>query len=290
MKKYILLLLVVSVFWGCQNVKNVVTTVDGINKNRETPEYDTEKSRRIAEMPDISEFFGEDEMSEDKYSSSLWNVNSKSLYGDGRASRIGDIVFIVINEESNADLNYTHGKQGYTDYVPEENLLDETALSETAADSASTDEERRRRPDAEEVIAKKAKPEAGDYNATAASSRATSFSGKIAVRVEAIDKYGNLYLKGSKTTLLNNELVTLEVSGYARKEDISIQNSIDSSNIENMEFTYNGAMYVGEPRVTNIGDNQKGLNDGEQEITENNLQQVKETKPKKRKIWPFGSF
>jgi flagellar L-ring protein precursor FlgH len=293
-KKYLIVLVLISTVLGCQNVKNVVTTVDGIDKNRETPEYDTEKSRRMAEMPDISVFFTEEEMPEDKYSSSLWNVDGKSLYGDGRASRIGDIVFIIINEESNANLGYTHGKTGYTDYVPEENVLPEGVTEEDVAaleESTLTEEERRRRPDAAEALAaRRPRPESQDYNATAASSRATSFSGKMAVRVEAVDKYGNLYLKGTKTTLLNNELVTLEVSGYARKEDISLENTIDSSSIENMEFTYNGAMYVGEPKVTNIGDNQRNLTDETGEVTEAILQPTEDSQPKKRKIWPFGSF
>lgn len=264
-KEYVIVFLITLVLAGCQQAKNVLTTVDGVDKNRETPEYDTEKSRRMAEMPDISVFFEEEEMPEDKYSSSLWSVDGKSLYGDGRASRIGDIVFIVINEEASADLSYTNNASGYTDYVPEENLLPEGAETEidgeaaenTAANSTVATQGRRPAQTQNGTASRRPRPDSTSYNATGTSNRATSFTGRVAVRVEAVDRFGNLYLKGTKTTLLNNEVVTLGISGYARKEDISMENTIDSSSIESLEFTYNGAMYVGKPQVTNIGDNKK---------------------------------
>ncbi|TDT71802.1 flagellar basal body L-ring protein FlgH [Hypnocyclicus thermotrophus] len=257
LNKIIILFLIVIVA-SCTNTNpliNTAATVKGLNKNSETAEYPTEKASRIAEMPDISVFFPEDENKSKDETNSLWNIEQNSLYSDGRANKKGDILFILINEEATAKLTYSNAKTGFTNYRP----VDDKIAKETTSTSQATNPRDKNiaKDKIEETTDTTPKPDSNSFDGTGDQSRGASYTGKIAARVEDVDKYGNLFIRGTKTTLLNNEIVTLEVTGYIRPNDIEIDNTIDSKYIENMEFSYNGAMYVGKPKITNIGDNKQ---------------------------------
>ncbi|MBZ4683575.1 MAG: flagellar L-ring protein FlgH [Fusobacteriaceae bacterium] len=281
----IIVLLLITLVVSCTNISpivNTAATVEGLNKNSETAEYPTEKASRIAEMPDISVFFPEDENANQEETNSLWNIEQNSLYSDGRANKKGDILFILINEEATAKLTYSNAKTGFTNYRP----VDDKIAKETAPTSQSTNP--RDKNIAQDKIAKETtntttpKPESNSFDGTGDQSRGASYTGKIAARVEDVDKYGNLFIRGTKTTLLNNEIVTLEITGYIRPNDIEIDNTIDSKYIENMEFSYNGAMYVGEPKITNIGDNKQYIEE-QNTIEENKKTDNKTNTTTKRK-------
>lgn len=100
------------------------------------------------------------------------------------------------------------------------------------------------------------RPASDSQNGTASTNSSFAFEGQIAARIIGTDKYGNLFLKGTKTALVNNEIVVLEMSGFVRSQDIKADNTVDSEFIENMEFLYNGALYVRQPIIEKeIGSN-----------------------------------
>ncbi len=221
------------------SIKDVATTVEGANKNREEAEYKSEKEEQLSKMPPIERFFPEEEKEETKYSSSLWGTERKSLYADSKASQKGDIIFVIIKEEVTAEINYELTKSGYTNYqedvetspLPES----ETGNKRGTLTGENLDEGETQVPEEERS--------SEDFNGEGEGTRELIFDGTITARVEGTDKYGNLFIRGSKLALVNNESVLLEISGYVRSRDINTDNTVSSDKLDNMEFTFNGAMY-----------------------------------------------
>ncbi len=263
------------------SIKNIATTVEGVNKNREEAEFKSEKEEQLAKMPPIERFFPEEEKEESKYSSSLWGTERKSLYADSKASQKGDIIFVIIKEEVTAEINYELTKSGFTNF---QDATKEEALPETANGTkrGNVGEEN---PDEGENEIVEEERSSEDFNGEGEGSRELVFDGTITARIEGTGKYGNLYIKGSKLALVNNESVLLEISGYVRSRDINTDNTVSSDKLDNMEFTYNGAMYLGKPVIKEFGSNEKLLDNGEEVVEE----EVIEEEPKKKK-WFFGLF
>ncbi len=261
------------------SIKNIATTVEGVNKNREEAEFKSEKEEQLAKMPPIERFFPEEEKEEGKYSSSLWGTERKSLYADSKASQKGDIIFVIIKEEVTAEINYELTKSGYTNYQ-------DTVKPETLPESV---DKRKRSNASDEKLDEEGNEStenersSEDFNGEGEGSRELVFDGTITARVEGTDKYGNLYIRGSKLALVNNESVLLEISGYVRGRDISTDNTVSSDKLDNMEFTFNGAMYLGKPVIKEFGANRELLDNGEVE------EERVEEEPKKKK-WFFGLF
>ncbi len=242
---------------------------------QERKQTDTEKEEKEEQDNDGSE------KEETKYSSSLWGTERKSLYADSKASQKGDIIFVIIKEEVTAEINYELTKSGYTNYqedveaspLPES----ETGNKRGSLTGENLDEGETQVPEEERS--------SEDFNGEGEGTRELIFDGTITARVEGTDKYGNLFIRGSKLALVNNESVLLEISGYVRSRDINTDNTVSSDKLDNMEFTFNGAMYLGKPVIKEFGSNEKLLDNGEEVVEE----EIVEEEPKKKK-WFFGLF
>ena len=264
MKKLLLLLLLLLLATACEttnsNKRGSIKTIEqSIEKEIKSEQVKNSKETQIASMPDVSVFFPEKEEENKKYSSSIWGIERKSIYADSKASGIGDIVFVQIKEAADAKIDYTKTKGGYTNYAGEP---EETKAQVFVRKSASIrgDYGLLKNPDLtkeEKDSLTYTRPASDAYNGTSSGNASFAFEGQIAARIIGTDKYGNLFIKGTKTALLNNEIVVLELSGFARSQDIKSDNTIDSEYIENMEFLYNGALYVRQPII----DKEIGSND-----------------------------
>lgn len=288
MKKIFILLTLLLLVTACGSgtskrgsIKNVAATVEGANKNRQETEYKSEKEEQLSKMPPIERFFPEEESEESKYSSSLWGTERKSLYADSKASQTGDIIFVIIKEEVTAEINYELTKSGYTNY--QEGVKAET-LPEPIDRTKRGNVEGGQEAEVETLEGEEERS-SEDFNGEGEGSRELIFDGTITARVEGTDKYGNLFIRGSKLALVNNESVLLEISGYVRSRDINTDNTVSSEKLDNMEFTFNGAMYLGKPVIKEFGSNKQLLDNGEEVVEEEKV----EEEPKKKK-WFFGLF
>lgn len=264
MKKILFLIVLLVLATACETTNNhkrgsVKTIEQTVAKDVTENQVKNSKETQIASMPDVSVFFPEEVKEDKKYSSSIWGVEKKSLYADSKASIIGDIVFVQIKESANAKIDYSKNKSGYTNYAGEPPAVSQTvfvnknsirgdyadAVNGTKKASTTTGQE-----------STYTRPNSDAYNGNSAGKSSFAFEGQIAARIIGTDKYGNLFLKGTKTALVNNEIVVLELSGFVRGQDIKSDNTIDSELVENMEFLYNGALYVRQPIINKeIGSN-----------------------------------
>lgn len=262
MKKIFFLIFSLILITACETTNNhkrgsINTIEESVEKDIKENQVKNSKETQIASMPDVSVFFPEETETDKKYSSSIWGVEKKSLYSDSKASIIGNIVFVQIKEAANAKIDYSKNKSGYTNYAGEPPVT--TAPVFVKKDSVRGDFADTKNPKTtpeEEAAKGYVRPASDAYNGNSAGKTSFAFEGQIASRIVGTDKYGNLFLKGTKTALVNNEIVVLELSGFIRSQDIKADNTIDSELIENMEFLYNGALYVREPLINKeIGSN-----------------------------------
>ena len=83
--------------------------------------------------------------------------------------------------------------------------------------------------------------------------RGVNFKGDISVRVVAVDKTGQLQLKGSKTVDVDKNKQVLSFSGWVRPEDISPQNLVASERVADAALTYQLTGDIGKTRGGLVG-------------------------------------
>lgn len=168
---------------------------------------------------------------------SLWRkrvIINYNLYDDNRGKRVGDIVTILVDENTEIDgaeastTNNSSKASGSTDY----NKFLRGALSalRTGRNAKFTD-----RP---------ANTFSTDFT--------SDFSGKggydstrgVVVRITAmvvgVLDNGNLVLEGKREIKVNKEKYSLKITGIARSIDISTENTIASDRMSNVKFGLEG--------------------------------------------------
>lgn len=83
--------------------------------------------------------------------------------------------------------------------------------------------------------------------------RGVNFRGDISVRVAAIDKNGQLQIKGTKLVDVDKNRQSLNFSGWVRPEDITPQNVIASERVADAQLTYELTGAIGKTRGGIIG-------------------------------------
>ena len=83
--------------------------------------------------------------------------------------------------------------------------------------------------------------------------RTVNFQGDISVRVTAVDKSGQLQIKGSKVVDVDKNKQTLNFSGWVRPEDISAQNFVASERVADVALTYSLSGNLGKTRGGIVG-------------------------------------
>jgi flagellar L-ring protein FlgH len=159
---------------------------------------------------------------------SLWSSSSPSLFEDLRAARVGDILTVVIDEQSkgegDASTNLgssSSSKAGITNFL---GIM--TAIAKYYPDMD---------PNALiELVSK------SDFSGMGGTSRSGKLDGRIAVRVKQVLPNGDLYVEGSKVILLNEEELHFYVSGVIRPSDVNPDNSVLSSLIADAQVEFSG--------------------------------------------------
>jgi flagellar L-ring protein precursor FlgH len=88
---------------------------------------------------------------------------------------------------------------------------------------------------------------------TGDANRALSFKGDITVRVVAVDKSGQLQVKGAKVVDVDKNKQTLNFAGWVRPDDISRDNLVESERVADANLTYQLAGDIGKTRGGIIG-------------------------------------
>jgi flagellar L-ring protein precursor FlgH len=159
---------------------------------------------------------------------SFWNAATPSLFEDLRASRIGDILIVIIDEQSK-------GEGDATTSLSKKSGMDVGITSFLGLVAGI----QRRYPDVDpSALIKLAS--SSDFSGEGATSRTGKLEGRLAVRVRQVLPNGDLFIEGHKVILLNEEELHFYVSGVVRQSDVSPDNSLLSSLIADAQVEFSG--------------------------------------------------
>jgi len=160
---------------------------------------------------------------------SLWRNGSRSFFNDQRASRIGDILTVLIEIDDRAELSNSSNRSrtgstsaGVSNFFGLEETVGQ--LFNGAFDN-------------DNLVS-------ADAESTHAGTGAINREEKIELTVAAVivDRLpnGNLVLAGRQEVRINGEVRELTVSGIARPEDITSANTISHTEIAEARISYGG--------------------------------------------------
>ncbi len=165
---------------------------------------------------------------------SLWSEGSAGMFEEGRASRVGDILTVRIEERADA----TRDAMTETSRDSSTNLGVTSffaAMQNLAANNPGLD------PAALISAASSSK-----FSGGGSTSRGGTLNASLPVHVKRELPNGDLYIEGTKVLLLNDEESHLYLSGVVRPVDILQGNTISSSRIADVELEYTGRGVISE--------------------------------------------
>jgi len=157
---------------------------------------------------------------------SLWReaeeeAAGQSMFSESKGHKIGDIITILIIENSTAvQKATTQNKKSSTTNVK----AGTGPLSFIPNITGSS---------------------AGDFSGDGTTSRSGNISAKISARVTKIFPNGNLAIEGKRNIRINDELQEILITGVARTLDISSDNTILSTFLADAQIKYKGNGVVG---------------------------------------------
>jgi flagellar L-ring protein precursor FlgH len=156
---------------------------------------------------------------------SLWSERSGSLVVDLRARRAGDILTIVIDEQSAAEKRA-------------ETVLDRDSSFSSELTPPAFDKPKWLR---EFLVSLQTSGEgASNYDGDGKTTRTDRATGVLTARVTRVLDNGNLVLEGRRLVKVNEETQTLVVSGVVRPYDVGPDNTVASSRIADGEVRLEG--------------------------------------------------
>lgn len=162
-------------------------------------------------------------------SNSLWRIGARSFFRDQRASKVGDIMTVLIKIEDDAAVNNT------------------TVRTRDAAEGADVTN-----IFGYEGALSKVLPEAIDPSSLVSAGSASTHTGKgtisrgetinltVAALVTQVLPNGNLVIQGHQEVRVNFEVRDLDISGVIRPEDISASNTIEHTQVAEARISYGG--------------------------------------------------
>lgn len=156
------------------------------------------------------------------------NGTGGSLFSDKKAHQVGDLLTILIVENSSAshsaktDTSNQHKISG----GPGKELL--------------------------EFIPEWGFSQSSKFSGGGSTTRSGSIKAKITARVTYVLPDGNLRIEGKQELLINRERQTIKISGVVRPEDISFYNTVLSTYISDAKIEYTGKGSIGKKEKGNI--------------------------------------
>jgi len=148
---------------------------------------------------------------------------SNGLYSDNKARRPGDIITVVLKENTQATkkAKTEYGKDSSASFDPMVGLngRDVSVLGNTLQFGASS---------------------TSDFKGDSKADQSNSLVGDISVNVLRVMANGNLVIRGEKWLTLNTGREYIRLTGVIRAEDIDARNTVESTKIANARIEYSG--------------------------------------------------
>ncbi|TVP72008.1 MAG: flagellar basal body L-ring protein FlgH [Rhodobacteraceae bacterium] len=160
---------------------------------------------------------------------SLWSANQRSLLGDRRASRPGDIMTVVIEINDSAEISNTtsRGRSGSSSMAAPQLFGIPQAID-------------RRLPGGISLAAGIETTGSNSFSGNGSVRRNEKLTLRVASTVVERLPNGVMRIEGRQEVRVNHELRELLVTGYVRAEDISRQNEITYDKIAGARVSYGG--------------------------------------------------
>lgn len=173
---------------------------------------------------------------------SLWDGGRKSLLGDRRAARRGDILTVVVEIDEEAEISNTteRARTGSESLAIPDLFGLPQRIDRELPEGASLDRA---------VGIDSASRSGGDGSV----SRSEELTLRVAATVVQVLPNGVLEIRGSQEVRVNFELRELLVSGFVRPEDISRQNEITYDKIAAARISYGGRGQITDVQQPRIG-------------------------------------
>lgn len=161
-------------------------------------------------------------------SGSLWLGTSRGLFVDFRASQVGDMVQVRIDENPRAmgDASTETARAGSYS-LGADGLMGLTAALATAYPGL----------DPTEMLGLVS---SSSFEGGGAVSRTSRITASIAVRVRDVLPNGDLFVEGTKILMINDEELHIYLSGVIRPQDIAEDDSISSTRLADAEIEITG--------------------------------------------------
>lgn len=153
------------------------------------------------------------------------NGSLSNLYSDIKAHRVGDVVFVQVSESVNAIesiAEQTQRSSSFSNAISSFFGINPKTLGNLGASASGSDNLKSQ----------------GQIN------QSGSFTTTIAANVIKVFPNGNMLIEGHKVIYLNDVARVLTLRGIIRPEDIASNNTIQSSQIANLEILYQGKGYL----------------------------------------------
>lgn len=149
---------------------------------------------------------------------------SNSLYSDAKARRVGDIITVILRENTNAtkSASTTLERDTQMDFDPITGPGGRILNLGTGGDFQ---------------LDLKAK---NDFEGDASANQSNNLSGNISVTVVQVMPNGNLIVRGEKWITLNQGDEYIRLTGIVRPNDVSPANEVISTKIANARIQYSG--------------------------------------------------
>lgn len=185
------------------------------------------KQPRLVEIPEPLEDIKTAETSQ-RTPGSLWDSDTNSMFSDQKARNIGDIVTIIISENSSAS------KQATTSTGRDSNMnAGIPNLFGLENSSLITDSNL----DLNTLVGAEF---SNKFDGSGTTTRKGNLTASLSAQV--IDRYpnGNLKIRGGKEVMVNNEVQIIYLTGIIRTVDVTAANTIPSTKILNARISYTG--------------------------------------------------
>ena len=148
---------------------------------------------------------------------------SNGLYSDTKARRVGDIITVLLQENTQASKTAKTETKKETDA----SLSPLIGLNGAAPTIGGNTLQLGIESD-------------GQFKGDAKSNQSNSLNGQISVHVMRSLPNGNLIIRGEKWLTLNTGQEFIRLTGIVRAEDISADNTIESTRVANARISYSG--------------------------------------------------
>lgn len=173
---------------------------------------------------------------------SLWRPGSRAFFKDLRATRVGDLLTVVIqiDDKGELDNNSTRSRDNTEGADAPAILGYETSLSKVLPDAINPG-------NLLEISSN------SNSNGDSAIDREEQIDLKLAAAVTQVLPNGNLVILGRQETRVNYEVRELQITGVIRPEDITSQNTISYEKIAEARLAYGGRGFMSDVQQPRYG-------------------------------------